>query len=47
MKDKSPVEQLRDKVAELLTELLDFAEPFIMIAIVYGLYQLLKYIQIP
>lgn len=47
MKDKSPVEQLRDKVAELLTELLDFAEPFIMIVIVYGLYQLLKYIQIP
>lgn len=47
MKDKTPVEQLRDKVAEILTELLDFIEPFIMIAVVYGLYQLLKYIQIP
>lgn len=30
MKDKPPVEQLRDKVAEILTELLDFAEPFII-----------------
>lgn len=46
MKDKPPVEQLRDKVTEILTELLDFAEPFIMIAVVYGLYQWLKYFQI-
>ncbi|MEY8662424.1 hypothetical protein AALT52_05925 [Ligilactobacillus faecis] len=42
MKDKSPVEQLRDKVAELLTELLDFAEPFIMIAILWLLFKVLE-----
>lgn len=46
MKDKTPVEQLRDRVAEILTELLDFVEPFIMITVVYGLYQWLKYFQI-
>ena len=42
MKDKSPVEQLRDKVAELLTELLDFAEPFIMIGILWLLFKVLE-----
>lgn len=42
MKDKSSVEQLRDKVAELLTELLDFAEPFIMIGILWLLFKVLE-----
>ncbi|GAB9260550.1 hypothetical protein CANFE03_02100 [Ligilactobacillus animalis] len=42
MKDKSPVEQLWDKVAELLTELLDFAEPFIMIGILWLLFKVLE-----
>ena len=30
MKNKTPVEQLRDTVAEILTELLDLAEPLCM-----------------
>lgn len=42
MKDKSPVEHLRDKVAEILTELLDFAEPFIMIGILWLLFKVLE-----
>lgn len=44
MKDKPPVEQLRDKVAEILTELLDFIEPFLFISVLWLLFKVLELI---
>ena len=35
MDDKTPAEQLLDKVAEALTKLLDFTEPFIMTDVIW------------
>lgn len=43
MKDKTPVEQLRDRIALLLIGLLDFIEPLAMLAIIYAIYRLLGF----
>lgn len=43
MKDKNPMEQLRDRIALLLIDLLDFIEPLAMLAIVYAMYKLLRF----
>lgn len=42
MKDKTPVEQLRDKVAEILTELLELAEPFLFIGVLWLSFKVLE-----
>jgi len=43
MKDKSPIEQLRDRIALLLIDLLDFIEPLAIVAIVFYMYKLLVF----
>lgn len=43
MKDKNPMGQLRDRIALLLIDLLDFIEPLAMLAIVYAMYKLLRF----